>query len=1018
MKNLVLKSGGLIWLMAATILVQAQRPVIFDSPQREYNTALELFQKGQFGAAQEYFQYVYENTTDQQYDIKSNSYFYEGVCAANLNNGNAAFLLKDFIRKYPIHTYVPEANFYLGRYYFFKKQYKRALDCFEELDVRRVKDEDLAEYYFKKGYAQLVAGDRDEARYLLRQARNYEGQYQQKSVYYLAHLAYENEQYESAKADFESLKDVKEYSSVVPFYLTQIHFIEKEYDTVIATAPALLPKCDDKAEMNRIIALSYYNLGQYQEAAEYFNACLNESGTQKSKAQAAGFGRADHYAIGYTLYKTQRYSDAITHLGKVTDTTDAMAQNAYYVIGDCNLKQKDYRQAALSFLEASKMDFNADVQEDAFYNYAKLQYQTSTGALSNAIKALEEYIDRYPHSTRSAEATSYLATIYATTKKYDEAIRSIEKIDSKSPELLRSYQRCTHFRALEYIENKQYKNAGKMIAKSMKYQMDPALQLQNLYWKAEAEYRDGNFKSAYNDFQAYFKATGVENDPNYAISYYSFGYSAMKNEKYKEGQQAFSKFLAFNEFKDNEIYQADASARLADCYFMQKDLPHAITYYEKCEKMRGVNADYALYQESRCYGYQQNIGKKVELLEKFTTLYPKSSYLNEVKLELASTYHAQGQYSLAINSYNDFINKNPKSGYTPEAYSRLAQAYLNNEDVEKSISTYKKVVEKYPGSQEVKEALASLENIYTELGRTGDFFDYIRSKGINSITPERQDSIAYRAAYIKYEKGSCELATNGFNEYLQEFPQGYFAAEARFYRAECAYGRNSYDEALADYEHLIKNFRTQFNETALKKAATILFNQDKYNEALAHFNDLLTFATNEVNVSYAYNGIMRCAFSLHNYKDALEGAKGYLASEKADQDLKEDAQLIAGRSSFELRDYNAAKKYLRPLSTASTNDQAAEAAYYCALLEYKQQNYDACECVISEILEANYTSSYWIAQTFILYGDFYVAKGNEFQARHTYQSIVDNYDGEDLREVARKRIAALGNDKNTSDDEE
>jgi hypothetical protein len=34
-------------------------------------------------------------------------------------------------------------------------------------------------------------------------------------------------------------------------------------------------------------------------------------------------------------------------------------------------------------------------------------------------------------------------------------------------------------------------------------------------------------------------------------------------------------------------------------------------------------------------------------------------------------------------------------------------------------------------------------------------------------------------------------------------------------------------------------------------------------------------------------------------------------------------------------------------------------------------------------------------------------KDNYFQARHTYQSIVNNYEGVDLKEVAKKKIAEL-----------
>ena len=1004
MKRLVYSNILILFLLGMSLMVRAQRPVAYDSPHHEYNTATELFQKGQYGAAQEYFQYVYENTTEQQYDLKTNSYFYQGVCAAKLSNGNAAFLLKDFIRKYPIHSCVPEARLQLALYYFFKKDYKRALDNFNEIDERTVGSGDLAEYYFKKGYANLVKGDIDDAKYLFRKASEYEGQYQQKAVYYRAHIAYEEGQYVAALEDFKSLEGVKEFSATVPFYIAQIHFIDKDYETVVETAPALLAQSTDKAELNRIIALSYYNLGNYEQANHYFEEFLSQNEKTKSGTRVE-LPASDCYAIGFSKYRMQQYKEAVGYLSKATKDNDALAQNAYYLIGDCQIKTGEPRLAAQSFLEASKMDFSADIQEDAYYNYAKLQYETAGAPFSNAISALEEYVRRYPHSSRSDEANSYLAKIYASSKNYAEAIKAIEKLDSKSPEILRSYQRCTHFRALQLISNKEYKNAGALLEKSLKCPMDQKIHLSNLFWKAEALYRADEYQKAYNAFQVYHKSAGVSSDPNFTQSFYSYGYAAMKSEAYREGQQAFEKYLANEDLEDN--YRADALARLGDCYFMQRKLQNAINCYEKCEKMKSLNAEYALYQTSRCYGYLNNNTKKVQLLEKFTQLYGKSSYTEKVEYELANTYHTQNQYSKAINAYQDFIRKYPKSSYVREAHNKLAQAYLNSQETDKSIATFKKVIEQYPGSQEAKDALANLESIYTEQGRTGEFFEYIKSKGNISISPERQDSITYRAAESKYIKGNCEMATAGFNDYIKNFPEGYFIANARFYRAECAYGRNSFDEALTDYEYLIQNYRTAHNETALRKAASILFNKNEFQKALGYFNELLACATTENNRSYAYNGIMRCAFELGNYQEAFDGAKGYLASPSADPEYKEDAQLIAGEAAYHLRNYTAVKKYLGPLSKKSTSDISAEAAYYCALSEFTQGNLDQCETAIGEILEANYTSGYWLASTFILYGDFYFAKGNYFQARHTYQSIVDNYDREDLRKVARERIAKI-----------
>ena len=98
-------------LIAAIILcsasVLAQKPVAYDSPRYEYKLAKELFQKQKYGSAQQYFKQVYEFSEDKQQDLKAESYFYLGLCAAKLSNQDAAFLLSDFIRQYPVHAFVP-----------------------------------------------------------------------------------------------------------------------------------------------------------------------------------------------------------------------------------------------------------------------------------------------------------------------------------------------------------------------------------------------------------------------------------------------------------------------------------------------------------------------------------------------------------------------------------------------------------------------------------------------------------------------------------------------------------------------------------------------------------------------------------------------------------------------------------------------------------------------------------------------------------------------------------------------
>lgn len=140
----------------------------------------------------------------------------------------------------------------------------------------------------------------------------------------------------------------------------------------------------------------------------------------------------------------------------------------------------------------------------------------------------------------------------------------------------------------------------------------------------------------------------------------------------------------------------------------------------------------------------------------------------------------------------------------------------------------------------------------------------------------------------------------------------------------------------------------------------------------------------------------------------MTNAESIIRSNQPDQDLLSEALLIAGNAAMELNEIATAKSYYSQLVPKGSNDLCAEAAYHLAdiALTY-DKNLEDCEARIKAILGSDYSSEYWYAKTFILYGDLYKAKGNLFQARHTYQSIVDNYAGEDLVKLAKQKIAEI-----------
>ena len=107
------------------------------------------------------------------------------------------------------------------------------------------------------------------------------------------------------------------------------------------------------------------------------------------------------------------------------------------------------------------------------------------------------------------------------------------------------------------------------------------------------------------------------------------------------------------------------------------------------------------------------------------------------------------------------------------------------------------------------------------------------------------------------------------------------------------------------------------------------------------------------------------------------------------------------------------------LLTNSTNgDYSGEASYRKAEIRFFQADYDAAERVIESITAAP-VSDYWLAKSFILWADIFHARGNNLQAKQTLQSIIDNYEGDDLVQLAlQKRNAILEEEKPVQQPEE
>ena len=241
------------------------------------------------------------------------------------------------------------------------------------------------------------------------------------------------------------------FKSIVPYYITQIYHKQKKYDLLIEYAPPYLDSVikKRKGEFAKLIADSYYYNEQYENSIPYF----------KEFKKSVNATREDNYQVGYAYYRAKEFEKAVMYLMRVATKKDGISQTAYYHMADCYLKLEEKDYARNAFQAASKLDFEPEIKQNSLFNYAKLAYELSYNPYDEAIDAFHQYIDTYPNSPEVSEAYEFLIKVYMTTKNYDDALESLDRIADKDDRLKVAYQTIVFNRAVELYHNESFQLA-------------------------------------------------------------------------------------------------------------------------------------------------------------------------------------------------------------------------------------------------------------------------------------------------------------------------------------------------------------------------------------------------------------------------------------------------------------------------------------------------------------------------------------------------------------------------------
>ncbi len=977
--------------------VFSQQTHVYTDTERKFKEAKELFVKQQYALAYPLLQEVKQQQPDNQKTTKKYLHddvnYYYTVCRLKLQIPIAeeeAVQYIDWINNEPRTQLM---SYHLGKYYFLKDDFRKAIANYERAGLANLDNDEIADAKFEMAYCYFNLKDLDKAKPLFNEIHQLpDNKYYIPANYYYGFICFYQKQYNEALTAFRLVESRDEYKGVVPYYIADIYYFQNKKDEALKYGESVLSRGNlyYEKELKQLLGQIYFEKKNFIKALPLLEFYVNNSDK---------VSREDMYELSYCYYEAKKFDKAIEGLKQLSNEKDSLGQNSMYILADCYLKTNQKANARNAFQYCAFNSSNKKQQEISLFNYAKLSYDL--GFQDIALKEMERFITEYPSSENNTEAKEIMVGLLANTNNYKDALALYKSFGKPTASMQKVYPRILYGRAVEYMNDQQILKADELFANIIALPPSNITPYAN-FWRGEIAYRFVKFDEAIRFLSFFVQSNSATlGEANMQTAKYDLGYSWLKKENYKQALGYFESIAKMN--TTAAALEQDAYVRSADCYFMAKDFSKANAMYDNVISNALPQSDYALFQKAMIAGIKSG-ASKITVLNSLNRQYPQSPLVPDATMEIANTYMAQEKFAEAIPYLKNILTASNSGGLKPLAYLKSGLSYYNLNKNTDALNSYQQLIQQYPQSTEADEALDNIKNIYVEEGRPNEYVELMKKNGKN-ITVSEADSLTYSAAELKYSNNDCAAAVNGFNNYLNQYPDGAFAIEANYFRSECYAKTKDWPNALKGYDYVYgKGLNKYFERSTLAAARIAYFELKDYAGATKYFSALQTGAVNQENQLEALRGLVRCYYQLKDFTQANDAAKELVSKKGISTDDKSVGFLVLGKSQQLSNDCNNAIASFKNCATINKTAWGAEARYEIANCQFTLNNMTAAEKAAMATIKETSSYDFWVTKSYILLGDIFLQKKDYFNAKATYESVAQNSAIPELKVVAQQKL--------------
>ena len=955
-KRIILAAAAALLVAAAS----AQTP--------EYRRAVDLYESGMYAEAARLFAALPGSEAEG----------YAALCAIEQQTPGYEQLAEAFLDRWPESPLVPQVNFRWGQDLFDRGLYGDAAYRFDCVSQDELFPGQVPEYMYKKGYSAFGAGDLTLARMQLQKMQGLPySDYTAPAQYSLGYVCYSQGDFREAADWFSKSASDPRFSQLANYYILECRFMEKDYDYVVKFGEDLFDKvpADRQPHLARIMSESYLVLGDTERARSYY---------QKNLEDKAVRNRSDYFYAGSLLYSVKDWQGAVDSFNQMPERTDSLGQIANYQMGYSYIQLRNKVAAMEAFKDAAALRYDKDIQEDAYFNYAKLAFD-----LNGDVSAFNDYMKRYDALKKGDQIYSYMAMAALANRDYEAAVEAYDNIEELDPRMQSNYMKAYFLRGKQLVDNGSWRDAVPRLKAAAYYSSrhDPFNQLSR-YWVAESNFRDEKYEDARSVLMDLYNLSALDGKPEGDLIPYNIAYTYFKEGDYPAALKWFNNYL---EGRHN-AFGADAETRIGDCYFFQKDYTTALAAFErKLADYPDADDIYPYYRAGVAAGLLRDFPRKVQFLERVKQASPSSPYYSEAMYELGRAYVSVGENEDAVRTFRTLRTATDDPAYATRALLELGMIARNGGDDSKALAYYKEVAEQ--GGDFADDALLAIESIYRTRQEPDAYLAYVNSLGDKaSRTDAQKEDVYFGTAEEIFLAGNYAKAESTFRSYLEKYPESPKVPQAEFYLAESYRGLGDKEKACDHYvTALDKGLDGSFQETACLHYGDLAYSLGRYGKAYEAYSRLKDVARLDDNRISADMGMMRSAFRAREYEDAVAATGSLRSNRQASAAQRREAEYIRAKSCLGMSRRAEAYGIFEQLAKEPSTAEGAEAAYLIIQDQFDRADFAGIEDKVYDFAAKAGGQNYWLAKAFIVLGDTFAENGNMAQAKATFESIKSGY---------------------------